>query len=247
MLISALKSVFRRPKRAADRAFVFCTAYFSDAARYRRWIDYYLPRMGKLGVGHLILIDDGSPTLPDWPDLEIIRADDPLPDLLPPGVYLFTFRAHLGRSSISRYPGWWRSFLFSWKIADTYGFARIVHLESDCYALSEAMFRFIRETRSGWTAPWCRAYGFAETGFQIIGADALEELGKFYRLGEGFYAHHDRYAELTLPFTHLEKSFAGDRFGENVVRERWGGLPASPDYVANATAEFIQPYLLAKR
>lgn len=247
MLISALKSAFWRPKPAADRAFVFCTAYFNDAARYRRWIDYYRPRMDKLGVSHLILIDDGSPTLPDWTDLEIIRADDPLPEALPPGVYLFTFRVHLARLSTSRYPGWWRSFLFSWKIADTYGFARIVHLESDFYVLSETMFRFIRETRSGWTAPWCRAYDFPETGFQIIGTDALDALGNFYRLGEDFYVHYDRYAELTLPFTHVEKGFVGDRFGENVVRERWGGLPASLDYVANATADFIQPYLLANQ
>ena len=205
VLLSALKSVFGRKSARANRSFLFCTAYFNDSARYRLWIDYYRDRMHKLEVSHLILIDDGSADIPGWADLTIVDAADPLPRKLPPGIYLFTFKTHLGRQSISDYPGWWRSFLYSWKIADRYGFDRIIHIESDCFALSENMFRYIRDTQSGWAAPWCRAFGFAETCFQIICSDALAELGKLYKQGSDFYLQPARYAELTLPFTRSEE------------------------------------------
>ncbi len=245
MLKSFLKSAFRRANPGAGRSFLFCTAYFNDAARYRRWIDYYRPRMVRLGVSHLILIDDASPSVPDWPDIELIRADQALPPELPPGVYVFSFGEHLGRPSVACAPGWWRSFLYSWKIADTYGFSRIVHLESDCYVLTESAFRYVRDTQTGWNAAWCRAYAFPETAFQIIGADALPELKRFYEQGPAFYLQHERYAEHTLPFTRVEKELSGDRFGEERVRIHWGAMPALPDYIANATAEFVAPYLAA--
>src|SRR6185312_5533072 len=85
-------------------------------------------------VDQLLIIDDGSEVVPDWPDLQIIEENSGLAAIRP--VALFRFNKHLGRHSPLNFPGWYRSFAFAAVFAQAHGFEKIVHIESDAFLIS---------------------------------------------------------------------------------------------------------------
>ena len=66
------------------RTLVYCTAYAATVSgwqtRYRRWLDAVLT--GGLNVDQVLIVDDGSATLPGWPELSLYSGDE-----LGEGVY----------------------------------------------------------------------------------------------------------------------------------------------------------------
>jgi hypothetical protein len=108
--------------------------------------------------------------------------------------------------------GWWRSFLYSLTIARRYGYARIVHIESDAYLLSRGIVEHINAIDHGWTVFWCPRYNCPEPSLQVIASDQFDAVAEVAtrgldKLTEGI-------AEMTLPFTHIERAFTGNRYGE---------------------------------
>lgn len=142
------------------KSFVFCTSFLGvgsphgDApTRYRRWLDYYGRNLGALGADRLFLVDDGSdPALlrDCLPGVDWVDASVPLPAVLPSGPLIFHFPDRLGRTP-QGFPGWWRSFTFSMRIAETYGYMRILHLESDLFILTPRLAAEVAGLRAGWT------------------------------------------------------------------------------------------------
>ncbi len=203
---------------------VFCTSFFRDPAtwesRYVRWLDHHLSLPWHIGA--VAMIDDGSPFEPDGGLLAAIPAKNigrgPLPRKA-----LIRFPNNLGRSGITTYPGWWRSFFFSLDIAERYGFRKIVHVESDTFLLTRSILRYIEQTQTGWTAFWTARYQFPETALQIICADAFAAMGEIR--DRGVDALRGKAAELVLPFTNVEQDFVGDRYSE-FQRE----IPEHADY-----------------
>lgn len=208
------------------RAFLFCTSYFESAeqfdARYRKWLQYHasIP----LEVEKLFVIDDASPKPPTNPQIAWLDA---LPDALPEQrVIGYHFTERLGRPSLLNYPGWWRSFFSSVRIADRYGFRKIIHVESDTFLLSKKLTDWMNGVSSGWSALWCPRYQFPETCVQVICADQFPAMRE---IAAKDYATH--YAlqpvEVLLPFTHVEKNFGGNRYNE--FRS---SIPGYADYAA---------------
>lgn len=195
------------------KTLLFCTSYMKDAdawqQRYQRWLDYY--RNGPIKADKILMIDDGSPYLPPAETIQTMRADSDI-SVHQPVHGIVRFEKNLGRQSMSLYPGWWRSFLHSVTIARTIGADKIVHIESDAFALSQPLANFINDTQSGWHVMWAQRYAMPETAIQIIGQDQFAALEKL----RGDYPNLDfpDIAERLLPFTSVNRQFKGDRYSE---------------------------------
>jgi hypothetical protein len=198
------------------RTLVFCTAYAGRAdkpweaweVRYKRWLRAI--RASELDYDQLLIVDDGSPALPDWPDTTILME---LPAERPESpVILFHFRENLGRPAGYEYPGWHRSFMFAAKYAKAFGFERVVHIESDAFVISCRMQHYCNVVTNDWVTFMGPRHGYAETGIQVIAGDGLERLQQISSLP--YEAYRGRPVETLLPFTRVETKFVGDRYGE---------------------------------
>jgi len=132
--------------------------------------------------------------------------------------------------------GWWRSFLYSLTIARHYGYSRIVHIESDAYLLSRRIIDYINGIDQGWTVFWCPRYNCPEPALQVIARnqfDAMEAVA-----ARGLDALTGAIAEMTLPFTHIERAFTGNRYGE--FRR---SIPSYADFACQInSSEIALPY-----
>lgn len=207
------------------KSFIFCTSFIQPGkrsactAKWRKWISYYDRRKDLFGAERIVLIDDGTPLEHIKLKVNFIDADRPLPDELPKGTVMFRFEKHLGRSSSFIFPGWWRSFTFSYQVAKKYSFRRIIHLESDAFVMSPRMARYIKSLCKGWTAFWCPRYNFPEAAIQVICGDAFQDMEAFYSDGKRFWSQEaaafpPALPEHALPFTNINKKFVGDRYGD---------------------------------
>lgn len=216
------------PPARPSKTLVFCTAHAGDETvwdgRYRRW----LGAVAASGLRHdaALMIDDGSPALPDWPDVQVLREGEDLATSAP--RVLFHFEANLGRRGLFDFPGWHRSFRFAAAFAQANGFAKIVHVESDTFVVSQRLRHHIDALHDGWTAFWCPSHGFPEITLQVMAGAGLDA----YRAFCAEVPHAalvGRPYEEGLPFTHVERGFVGDRYGERLPY-----VPVEADYVAQA-------------
>ncbi len=210
-----------------QKTLVFCTAFSSDVGedrtqwqgRYRRWLDavlgYDLRRDG------VLIVDDGSATLPDWLDTELIHeGESPVCDA---PVMLYHFRQNLGRRGVLDFPGWFRSFTFAAEFARVNGYERLIHIESDAFLLSDRIIATINDYADGWLGFWCPRWHFAETGIQVIAGSAMESFNRFARLKYSMFT--GRALETLIPFTTISRAFNGDRHSEYTSE-----IPADADY-----------------
>ena len=168
-------------------------------------------------------------------DLDAERVPlDALPPILPgePRAFFYRFATHEGRIRLTGHRGWWRSFLFSLDIARAYGFERIVHVESDAFLLSRRIVDRINATTDGWTAYWCPQYGVPEPALQVIAHDQFDAMAAVAE--RGLDALTVALAELTIPFTRIERGYAGNRYGESR-----GRIPGYADFACQVNAPAI--------
>ena len=193
-------------------ALVFCTSYFRNRTdwelRYKRWLDHHRRVFPK---EPLVIINDGSAYLPDESGISInSRVEDfEVGDL----ASIFHFQNRLGRLSTQNFPGWFRNFTFSIVIAKRLNLKKIVHIESDAFILSKGALDFINDTSSGWTAFWCPRWKFPESAFQIICEDNFHSLEQV-RSSSFETEYANRIIENSLPFTRVDRSLYGNRYGE---------------------------------
>jgi hypothetical protein len=201
--------------------------------RYTKWVDYYSSKLTLFNSSGLFLIDDGSSNIHFDKRITICNSDE-LPSSLDNEINMFHFENRLGRASMVEYPGWWRSFLFSVKLAKKYNIKKIIHIESDFYIASKRMISYIEGLSSGWTTFFSRHYNFPETAVQVICEDSFDKLNKLFELAVAQNFKFDKIAEFTFPFTKIEQDFYGDRFGETSVLENWLDnieIPFEIDYI----------------
>jgi len=202
---------------------LFCTSYMDEESwwlgRYKPWVDYYqtLP----LRRDATFILDDFSPYVPD--DNRLVVLGDLPSKVDPERIRLYRFAEHIGNDRRNRHRGWWRSFLFSLQVARRYGLRKIVHVESDAYLISPRVVDFLSNLDSGWTALWCPTYQMPEAQIQVIVEDQFPAMQRFVDMG--FHEASRTMPEKSLPFTHVEKGFYGDRYGEFSSR-----IPRTAEY-----------------
>lgn len=225
------------------RSFLFCTSYIHpedadhSAERWRKWLRYYSGCYRRMGAERVFIIDDGTPRDDLALPAAVLPADGELPPTLPDGPVVWRFAEHLGRQSLCVFPGWWRSFSFASRLALKYAYDKVIHIESDAYVLSDRLMAYLRETTDGWTALWCPRYDRPESCIQIICRDSLRKLWAYHRAGPALWFKERGtrgFAEYMLPFTHVEKRFQGDRYGES--RRDY---PQTADFVCQARLEMM--------
>lgn len=228
------------------KTFVFCTAYSSTPDNwtdlYGRWINYL--ESSKLEYDQLLIIDDGSPILPQWNGVEVIHEDQ-LPDQVPDsrGV-IYHFNNNLGHHGSGHYPGWYRSYMFAATYAEKYGYDKVVHVESDAFLITERIQNFVNDLTEGWTTFWCPRHQFPENAIQIIAGPSLGDFIKLNNQKIPYSFYDGRYPEYWTPYTNVVKSFKGDRWGEfapgmaAVPDPRCPpGVPRDADFVCQVRAE----------
>ncbi len=212
------------------RRLVFCTAFAEDPSvwhdRYRPWLDAI--QASALGADQILIVDDGSATLPGWADTRVISVDS-LGDVYSAPcagpVLLAHFRTRLGRAGVLDFPGWHRSFAFAALYAERHAFDRVVHIESDAYVISARAQAFLAHFPEGWAAFWCARYDMPESAVQVAAGQGVRALAAFARrpYSEMIGKTHER----EMPFTAVEKQFRGERMDEFAQ-----AVPADADYAA---------------
>lgn len=224
-------------KSTMPRAFLFCTIYVprnekpQAISRINSWIKFYQGKKDLLGFRNIFLIDDGS-AIEDIKDIapgvNIIEPEAGLPEVLPEGISIFHFQKRLGRGKNCVFPGWWRSFTFSSKIAKKYNFDKLILCEPDAYIIRDRLFSYIKSVAKGWVSLWCPKHKFPESAIQVICKDSINKLEEMHEKGEALW-NLDVIAERFLPFTKVEKRFIGDRYGEFLEK-----YPYDADYICQA-------------
>jgi hypothetical protein len=211
------------------KTLIFTTSYSNDIQglnnRPIKWLNYH-KNIG-LDYSKILIVDDGSPELPNINELKII---DPSSGVEVESNFSFVpLTPHLGRGAGTNhdYPGWYRSFSYAGQYAKKFGYNKIIHIESDAYLTSKRIVTHFNELNSGWHSFWCARHNFPETAIQVICEDNLE---KFFRVTSFPYSLFRGYAiETLLPFSNIERSFIGDRYGEYL-----NNPPGNCDYVCQA-------------
>lgn len=182
------------------KTLLFCTAYFDTGIqRYIDWVNYYKEKL---------------------PNCEmLILHDGPINIELKNKLFKET-NNYIGEKNLKDFPdkllhqhpifpSWWRSFLHGLREGKN-DFNKIIHIESDAFVLSQRLLDYINNTNHGWVALFSQKYGFPESAIQIINEDSFYRIDKMPEM-------HDfvKIVEFVLPYTHVEKSFIGDRYGED--------------------------------
>jgi hypothetical protein len=198
-----------------QRTLVFCTTfvaadnpYYSWKVRYRIWVESVL--RSSLKFTQLLLVDDGSTSLPSWSDVTVLQEGDDLRCDAP--IVLYHFKNRLGRKAITDFPGWVRSFFFVSRFAEANCFDKIVHLEADAFLISQAAHHYVDAVQDGWIAMWCTRFNRPESGIQVITGSGLDTYRDWAAKPVDYFK--GLIVEKTLPFSHICRALRGDRYGE---------------------------------
>jgi hypothetical protein len=198
------------------RTLLFCTSYAETLGTWdTRW-GLWLKAITKSDIrfDQLLIVDDGSPVLPNWPGIEVLSIGTE--EKANSRLTLHHFQDRLGRNVGGQpFPGWYRSFGYAVMYGIREGFDRIIHVESDAFVISSRAVEFFNTCDRGWVSLWCRSYCWPESTLQIINSDRFESCKNFFSQP---YSDHllksDSPIETLLPLTSINKDFVGDRYGE---------------------------------
>lgn len=126
----------------------------------------------------------------------------------PPGVEVLKCYPHYGRGQLHDYPAIWRIY---WELKNLFQeYDRIFFFSTDSAICSQRMMDYLESLTSGWTAFWCHRH--PEDQIQVI--TPCREFMKFFYGPSNPFKYNGAMAETLYPFTHVERGFVGDRYGE---------------------------------
>ena len=212
------------------KTLVFCTSYASFKESWTRREAIWIKALERsdLHFDQLLIVDDASPFLPAWPNVTIVRESEvALPQQLScdAAIVLYTHEKRLGRASVFDFPGWYRSFAFGVLYGASHGFDKIIHVESDAFLVSRRIQDHFNRATRGWFSLWCETYQFPEIAIQMAAGPDVDRMAEFVR--EPYTRMVGHIHETMFPFTHLERMFVGNRYGETIAH-----VPKHADYSA---------------
>ena len=176
--------------------------------RNLKWLDFYTSDIKeKLGINGIFFVDNAS----SQENIDIIKSKHP-------DVVIHRCTEFMPRASHREYPYWYRAFRIAAQYAQDNGYDKIVHIDTDVYVLSDKICTYIKSLDAGWNTFWCARHNFPESTFQIIGKDKIQEMKEWMTVG--YLKHYPCDAENVIPFTNVNKSFKGDRYGETNEKQK---------------------------
>lgn len=215
------------------KTLLFCTSYLRDASYangLRRWLDHHK----KCGLywDQILIMDDHSPMLPNWADVNLTRPGEPTRA----PIQLCSFPSRRGNDEPNMHkPGWYRSVAWALNYARENSFDRILHIESDSYAISSKLVNWINNQESGWTSLWCPTYNWPESAIQVINKDRFDIAIDFFSK-DWSSNYWGRPMEILIPFDGSEHEMNGDRLGhhdETPVPRNWDFVVQTPHSSTN--------------
>lgn len=181
--------------------------------RNKKWIDYIFSIKQHLKFDEILFIDNASG------ENKLKEFENHISKFKPFPITIIKCKTRLLRKTAHAYGFWYSAFGKAAKYGIDNNFDIIIHCDSDVFPLNTKICNYINNFKSGWLAFWCFMYNYPETTFQLISKDKFEEMYEFMtRDFLRFYP--DGLAELEIPFTHIEKGFNGDRFGEKQLQQQ---------------------------
>ena len=168
---------------------------YSRLGALKRWKYFY--ELNDLGQNDIWIFDNGSSPVKH----EYWRAN----------CYFFRHDEQLKRGEGLDYPSCWRN-LWSIRGLIEFGYKKIIMVDTDAYVISQKMSDYIKNLKSGWVAFHVPKHNFPSAECQILCEDSFPEFLK-YTKGK-FTDKVGLLMERDIPFTHVEKKFNCDRFGE---------------------------------
>ena len=170
-------------------------------ARNIKYLNWYLPLKDELGFDSVVFIDNGS--LPEHISaLQMVGGAD---------VQMIRFMDHLPRGNGYDYPYCWRG-LYAYNKLINAGYTKLICVDSDYYILKESLTDYVKSLTSGWEAFYCPKYDFPEAAFHVLCQDAFPVFESF--ISVPWESRNGTLMERALPFTHVNKRFNCDRYGE---------------------------------
>lgn len=166
--------------------------------RYQRWLRYNRAIKEQLGFDDIVLIDNAS-SLADLAQLDFDKD-----------THIIRYGNHLARGGVQEIPYCWRGMEAVKQLTLVYD--KLLIIDSDCYILSQKLASYVKDLKSGYTALWCAKYGFPEAALTVLCKDAYPKVLNLSIPSYDFY--NNKPMEEILPFTHINKNFIGDRYGE---------------------------------
>jgi hypothetical protein len=176
----------------------------SRLARTRKYLDYYIPLQAEFGFDKIYLADDHS-NLEEISDIESMYNPEQVI------IHRFAHKAE-GNGLNFEYPWNWRGLWHLKNLIECEAAEKIIWIETDGFVLNSKLAGHIKNLNTGWSALWCKKWGFPETACQVLCRDSFQILFSYAR---GPYQNfRGRCFETSLPFTKIMHEFNSDRFGE---------------------------------
>lgn len=187
--------------------------------RNTRYIQYYQSIQPQLGFDTIYFADNASSIenlkmiggridFEDTPGKSLFNDDFPNST----GVHIFTYRDRLhGGMGWVNYPYCWRALYFIQKLI-LRGYEKIITIDSDGFITSRRMAKYVKDLKSGWTSFYCPRHNFPDCSIHVLCADQFWAYQEFTWVP--YMTHMGKLMETSLPFTHVERGFNTDRFGE---------------------------------
>lgn len=178
----------------------------SRLERNIKWLEYYIPLKEKLGVDDILLVDNNSS--PE--NLKVLKAKFP-------EVSVKQNQVHLTRLTVHAYGYWYRAFSQAADCAISWGYEKMIHLDTDVYVLNDKFANHLKLIETGWTSFWSPIHKYPDATIQIICGDHVDKMKKF--MSEDFLRFYPyEYVDDKMPLTHVDRSFNGDRWGDYDAR-----------------------------
>lgn len=203
------------------KTLLFCTSYSQSEPewnrRWRRWYDHH-KQIG-LNFDHCLIVDDGSPMIPNWTDVEFIHYEDNL------GIDNRTLNI----------PGLYRGFQTVNEYMRSNNYSKLLNIESDAFILSQRLVNYINNINDKWVAFWEPKFQIPELGITIAAGSGLTKW--FNETDKDYSFYKGEQLETLLPFEYVEKNFVGERYGE-----RLDYVPKESDYACQISQDWESIY-----
>lgn len=192
---------------------LFAPLFLDEGERLQRnikWIDYIFSIKQHLEFDEILFVDNASSDNLNIFESHIKKYNFP--------ITIIKCDVRMSRRTSHAYSYWYRAFAKGIKYAMDNNYDALVHIDTDVYLLNNKMTDWVNSQNTGWVCQYCSMYNYPETTFQIICKDQYEKAYKWFI--EDFLEFYPyAIAETKIPFTHIEKSFNGDRWGEKQLQQ----------------------------